>query len=98
MHNAPPGAAFNFFATPIPHVSTLRVLQSGIQDDIMEVMVRADALDVPCVRVLPKTLLAPFLSSDVNKINTLPQQDTIKKQGEKNKEQGKDVAIPQPLD
>ncbi|KEG14775.1 hypothetical protein DQ04_00311110 [Trypanosoma grayi] len=56
---------FPFFITPVFHSSTLRVLQSGVQGDIMEVVVKAGALDVPCVRVLPKTLRAPFIASDV---------------------------------
>ncbi|ORC86968.1 uncharacterized protein TM35_000241180 [Trypanosoma theileri] len=98
VQNAPPGAAFNFFATPIPQVSTLRVLQNNLQGDIMEVMVRADALDVPSVRVLPKTLLAPFVSSDVNKRSALPQRDAIKREGEKDREKGKNVANPHALD
>ncbi|KAF8282910.1 hypothetical protein TcG_05961 [Trypanosoma cruzi] len=57
---------FPFFVAPIATSSTLRVLQSGLNDDVMEVMVKADRLDVPCVRVLPKTLRAPFIANDVD--------------------------------
>ncbi|ESL08833.1 hypothetical protein TRSC58_03458 [Trypanosoma rangeli SC58] len=57
-------AEFPFFITPIKTSSTLRVLQNGLQDDVMEVMVGADRLDLPCVRVLPKTLRAPFIAND----------------------------------
>ncbi|RNF23492.1 uncharacterized protein Tco025E_02784 [Trypanosoma conorhini] len=69
LHDAPcigeDEAEFPFFITPIKASSTLRVLQNGLQEDVMEVMLRADRLELPCVRVLPKTLRAPFIANDV---------------------------------
>ncbi|KAG8340125.1 hypothetical protein TRVL_09048 [Trypanosoma vivax] len=56
---------FPFFVTIAPQSATLRVLQKGIKDDIMEVTVVADALDAPAIRVLPKKLWSPFVTNDV---------------------------------